>query len=306
MHSIHHLKLISALATHRHFGRAAEALGISQPALSKGLNHLEEVLGAKLFDRTAPVTPTVFGRIVLARGGGVVTAFEEMLREIELTKGLDVGSLTICAGLYPAEISAHEAVGILSGRHPSLQCTLLVKGWVSALDDVLATRCDLAFADITEASANPDLETESLRRSVIRMFCRPGHPLSGRASVSLEELLEYPWVGPSLQGAMRQFLPTEPKPFGVIDPATNTVQLRVLVETFGAIKRIVLGGEAISGAPRALIARDVAEGHLAVLPVDLPWLTLNYGFIWRRGRSLSPAAIEFMEIVRGIEAGLGP
>ena len=67
MHSLHHLELVNALAKYRHFGRAAEELGISQPALSKGLNHLESVLGVKLFDRAAPIAPTAFGDIVLQR-----------------------------------------------------------------------------------------------------------------------------------------------------------------------------------------------------------------------------------------------
>ena len=69
--------------------------------------------------------------------------------------------------------------------------------------------------------------------------------------------------------------------------------------------RVVEHSDGISGAPLFVIADEIADGRVVVLPIDLPWLTLNYGFVWRRGRSFSPAAAAFMARVREIEARLG-
>ena len=305
MHSLHHLELINALAKHRHFGRAAEELRISQPALSKGLNHLESVLGVKLFDRAAPIVPTVFGEIVLQRSATLISAFEELLREIELAKGLDLGTLTISAGIYPSEISAQEAMAELSRQHPWLQCHLSVKDWVGVTDDVLSARCDLGIADIAAASNDPELATEPIRRQVCPMFCRAGHPLAANPQVTFDDVLSFPWVGPNLPQTMTEFLPTTPMPFGYADTAAGRMVPRLRVESFSAIKRIVLSGDALSAAPPPMIKEELAQGRLVLLPVDIPWLAISYGFIWRRGRSLSPTALSYMKIVRAIEARLG-
>ena len=305
MHSLHHLELVNALAKYRHFGRAADELGISQPALSKGLNHLESVLGVKLFDRAAPIAPTAFGEIILQRSNALVHAFEELLREIELAKGVEFGSLAVAAGIYPSEMFIEEALAELSRQRPLIQCSLIVKDWAGVMEDVLTARCDIGIADTQHASENPELTTEHIRKVVCPVFCRAGHPLAGKEALTFEDLLQYPWVGPSLPERISAFFPAEPLPFGIKDPATGRVIPRIRVGTFGAARNIVLSSDAISGAAPYMIKDEIESGRLVWLPVDLPWLAISYGFIWRRGRTLSPAAQAFVRIVRGIEAKAG-
>ena len=85
MHSVRQFELVKALATYRHFGRAAVALGVSQPALTRSLKHLEDSLGVPLFDRQG-VAPTVFGELMLNHGEGVIKGFADFTREIDLAK----------------------------------------------------------------------------------------------------------------------------------------------------------------------------------------------------------------------------
>ena len=77
------LQHLIALVEHAHFGRAAEALHISQPTLSKSIQGLEAELGVKLLDRKhGAITPTVFGQHVLERAGALLTAEDDLRREI--------------------------------------------------------------------------------------------------------------------------------------------------------------------------------------------------------------------------------
>ncbi|MCC6921348.1 MAG: LysR family transcriptional regulator [Alphaproteobacteria bacterium] len=302
MHSIQQLELIAALARHRHFGRAAQELGISQPALTKNLAGIERRLGVKLFDRT-PVAPTLFGDIVLARADAVRNGFEEILRELRLAKGLDTGELRVSAGVYAAEISVYEAMGRLSRRHPALACALAVKSMTDVMSDVQNGACDIGFAQFPEDGVPSEIETELLRTSPLLVYARSGHPLTRQASVSFAEVFDYPWVGPGEIGMVLP--PGIDHPRGPTPP-DRVVKTRIRAETISAIKAIVHNSDALSAAPRVLIGTDAAEGRLTILPLELPWLRMYTGFIWRRGRTLSPAARVFMSLVRDIEEARGP
>ncbi len=161
---------------------------------------------------------------------------------------------------------------------------------------------DLGFADISEARPDPTLDVEMLRPSRLSFFCRAGHTLTRKDRLTVDDLLDYPWVGPSIPGRVLAALPKAEKSFGVIDEVERRFHPRILVETFSSAKQIILAGEGIGAAIPSQIERELTEGVCALVPVEAPWLRLNYGFIVRRGRTPSPAAKAFMDIVREIES----
>jgi DNA-binding transcriptional LysR family regulator len=303
MRSVRQFELVKALATYRHFGRAAAALGVSQPALTRSLKHLEDVLGVPLFDRQG-VTPTVFGELMLNRGEGVIKGFADFTREIDLAKGLEIGELSVSAGPYPAEISGQRAIGMLSAQHPQLFVELKLFNWTKIVNQVLRERIDLGFADLSEAAEHPELQTEPIRSSQLNFFCAATHPLAGRNSLTLENLCEFPWVGPTITDRMRRFLPEGDLPCGVFDAVKNRFLPRILIGNFTAAKHIVLAGQGIGAALPFQLKREIDDGECVLLPIELPWLSLKYGFISKRGRTHSPAAKAFMDNVRQIEKAL--
>lgn len=301
MHSIRHLELIRALAQHRHFGHAAAALGVSQPALTRSLKHLEEQLGATIFDRDG-VVPTVLGRIILERGERILFEFQEMIREISLAQGVETGELRLVSGPYAADISVQRAIGRLSTHHPGLVVRLRIVDWISAIEAVLAGEADLAVAELSEARNNPELETEPISNAQLYFYCGRDHPLATQPAVNFEDLMDFPWVGPTTPGRMSQAMPQEEAVFGTFDRVHGRFLPRITVETFTAARDIVASGLELGVAVPLQIRREVEAGLLILLPVTPPWLRLNYGFVTRRGRSRSPAALAFMTILRGVEA----
>ena len=102
---------------------------------------------------------------------------------------------------------------------------------------------------------------------------------------------------------LRKALPVVDKPFGKFDEFEDQFHPRILVETFSTAKRIVLAGLGIGAAVPLQIEPELKEGRCVTLPVEALWLSLNYGFIAKRGRSLSPAAKAFMEIAEDDRSG---
>ena len=86
----------------------------------------------------------------------------------------------------------------------------------------------------------------------------------------------------------------------------GSIPARILIGNFTAAKQIVLAGQGIGGALPFQLKREIDDGDCVLLPLELPWLSLNYGFISKRGRTHSPAAKAFMDNVRQIEKGLPP
>lgn len=230
-------------------------------------------------------------------------AFAELSRELSLTRGLDLGELSVAMAFYPAEISGHAAAGLLSQRHPNVVVELREMDWSRAKETVLAGGADLAFADIRAASVSYDFDVYPVRSGPLVFFCAATHPLAKALAPTFDDLTRHPWAGPTLPPAMRAAMPSEERLCCVIDKSTGRMRPRILVESFAAAKRVVLVSDALSACLPFQTAAEVAAGRLVPLAVATP-IDINYGFILKRDRMISPVAKAFMRIVRTIEGGI--
>lgn len=286
------LQYLVALAEFRHFGRAAESLGISQPALSRSLNAMEQALGVRLFDRSRRdgVEPTDCGRLLVERGRDLIVKSDELIREIELLKGLETGQLTVTSGMYPAVLTVAKSIGELLRKHPKVRCRMRIATWREATEDVLLRRADLAVAEISEAEQEPQLATEPIAQRQLFFFCRPGHPLADRRKVTIDQVAEYPWVSTRAPQRIRSFLPSDLRASGWIDPANGDFVPAILVDDIHSAWLAVTESDGIGAAPREILQEALQRHEVCELPITLPWLRLNYGLIYLRNRTLSPAA----------------
>jgi DNA-binding transcriptional LysR family regulator len=147
------------LARHKNYARAAAALHLSQPALSRSIAGLEATLGVKLFDRTRQgVAPTAFGERLLARGLSLVTDAAELERELKLMQGLKAGVLKVGAGLYPASLSVATAVGRLAARYPQLRMEMRTADWRAVMRSVPSSELDLGIVELSAADHDQRLK----------------------------------------------------------------------------------------------------------------------------------------------------
>ncbi len=294
---------LRTLVEHGNFGRAANALNISQPALSKSIQALEDELGVALLERNrGAIILTPFGEIVLERSNQLLTVEEDMRREIDLLAGCGSGSLKVALGPYPSIISGSLAIARLSARHPKLRITVHVAGWREVARQVLSRTVDLGIAETSDLEDEETLTTEPVGRHRGYLFCRPGHPLIGRGPVSWAQALAFPWVGTRIPARIANHFPRPVDTAGAIDPANGDFVPAVNLDVSMHVPELLVNSDALAVGSLKMFDADLLASRIVVLPIAGPQFQANYGFIRLKSRSLAPAALAFMNEIRAVEA----
>jgi DNA-binding transcriptional LysR family regulator len=293
-----------AVAEHRGFRKAAEALFLTQPTLTRTIQDLEEALGTKIFDRgKRKVEPTPLGRIFLAHAEKILQAASNLRREIDLARGLEIGQLEIGSGVGPAELHMGKAVGRLSQRYPHLKITLEVTDFVALSHLLRSGRIELFVAETSEVESAADFQVTPLKYLKAYLFCRRGHPLLDPLNqLTLREVLEYPLVMTRLP---RRALDSIAATCGFQNHPDWLKVLPIIKCDYVKIgKEAVSASNAISFILLPMIERELRSGEFVILPVDFPELKTHWGIVQMRNRTISPAAEVFITLLQEVDAEL--
>lgn len=293
------LRQVIALASVGNFRRAAAALKISQPALSKAMQALEKELGVRLFDRQSrAVTTTDFGDRVVRYGKRLLEAEEDLRHDLALIAGLEAGRVNVALGPYPSVVSGFAAAARLGRERPKLAVGLRVGNWRAVTQAVAERRVDLGIAELTDALDNPALATERVGAHVARYFCSPSHPIMGRKRNAFVDLLGYPWATTRIPPRIAAAFPKGLGRAGSIDPLTGDFVPAVELDVPMQLAAFATASDTLVIGAHALFERELRAGALAEVPTAQLNFRAEYGFIWLRHRSLSPAALAYMQAVR--------
>ena len=291
-----------ALAQTRNFARAAEVVHITQPALSRSIATLERELGVRLFDRlTTGVELTAFGKLLIERGTQLIGDVALIKREIDLLGGLQTGSLTVATGPYASESLVGRVASRLLAKHPGLRISVETMDAREVVSGVLEARFDLGVASSARIAKAPKLVIEALEPHTVHFVCRPGHPLCRQKNVELAQILKYPIVAGHIGGDAAQFARVSGAP-GRFDPDTGEFQPTIQVNSIGLAREIVINSDALLPATLGMVQDEIDVGRLTLLdakPLPIPIRPCQF---YRRGRTPSPAALTFMEILREADA----
>jgi DNA-binding transcriptional LysR family regulator len=285
------LRQVLAVAEHRSFSRAARALHVSQPTLTRSLQALEADLGVRLFDRgRRGVELTSVGRVVLAHAQRAENIASDLSRDVELAKGAEIGRLQVGVGPWGGTALVGPAVADVVNRHPQLRVMLTVVSPRDFVERLRRRDIDLVVGDITGLAQQHDLEVTAFSLHRTWVVCRAGHPVTRLVQPTLADLFRYPLAGPPLEPHVVAMLREHPsaefrrlwsRPDGMVPlscdvPATLKVVLRQT--------------ETLSLMPTFMIEDELARGELVILPQFDIGLSVPYGAAWLRDRTLAPPA----------------
>lgn len=298
------LKLLTfavVLAKHRHFGRAAAVLRISQPTLSRNIATLEKQVGMRLFERSRrDVTATPAGSEFLLMATELVSRAEAIANRLQMVRDGVGGRLRVASGTFAHDVAVLPAAVEMIRQNPSIRLELLEREWTAVLGMLMTDHVDFAVFDISQLSRMPELRVESLGKLHGIYFCRAGHPALERGkALRPEDLRACPFVMPTLaqlHAAMIDQVDT-----GLtVDPATGGLLPSIAVSSFRNAREIVERTDAISLGHRQPLADSIAAGRLAEL--KLPWVrkppSVEMGVAYKRERTLPPVARTFIARVR--------
>lgn len=161
MNDLRQLRHFVALAEHEHFARAAAAVHLSQPALSRSIQALESQLGCTLVDRhSRGVSLTAHGRLVLEHARRLLAGSLALSNAVNQLGNLQAGELRLGAGPYPAARLIPQALGQLLQRYPRVQVKLDIANWLELRDSLLDSAIELFVADIRELQDDAQLHIE--------------------------------------------------------------------------------------------------------------------------------------------------
>lgn len=297
------LRQFLALIEHAHFGQAAKALGVSQPALSKSIQLLEQELGVTLFDRrTDGVTLTAFGQVLQAKSQRLLMAEEDLRRDIALLAVGDIGTLKVALGPYPSVISGYRAIARLHARHPNLKVTAHVAGWREVAQQVANGVVDLGIAEISALQGEKEFNCELLGEHQGRLFCRPGHPLLTQRTLKRAQTLDYPWVASRIPSRLAGLLPRAALGCaGAYDTVTGDFVPAIEIDVPMQIVQFVANSNALAIGTLTAFERELLAGEIVPLPLHDQASQAHYGFISLKERSLPPAVEAYMREVRAVE-----
>lgn len=290
---LRHLHTFVAVAQQGTLGRAAETLNLSQPALSKTLNELEQLTGTRLFERgRLGAQLTLVGEQFLTHAVKVLDALNTAGQALNRKEGLNndvvrIGALpTAALGILPTVIGQfHKQQKDITLQVATMNNTMLLAGLKSG-------EIDIGIGRMSDPELMSGLNYELLFLESLKLVVRPGHPLL-QETVTLSRVMEWPVVVSPKGTIPRQNAETLLQSQGCKIPAG-------CIETLSASlsRQLTVDYDYIWFVPSGAVKDDLRRGLLTALPVPTQGAGEPIGILTRVDATFSSGAQTLLSAIR--------
>jgi DNA-binding transcriptional LysR family regulator len=262
------LQAFHAVAKHLSFTKAADALCMTQPAVTFQIRQLEEYFNTRLFDRAS-------GRVALTPAGAVALEYAE--RILALSAELDArlkeigghehGPLMIGASTTIAEFLLPKIIGEFKSRYPGVVPRLVVANSVAVQQRVAECELDIGF--IEGDSCLPTVVADVCCQDELQVVCAPSHPLTRSKTVAPKTLAEHAYIGREAGSGTREVIDHYLRKNGL---PRDSLQVAMEASSPEALKGLVATGIGFAIMSRATAEKEVRLGELVRIPLEPPLL----------------------------------
>ncbi len=291
------LQVFHAVAKHLSFTKAADALFMTQPAVTFQIKQLEEYFSARLFDRAqGRITLTPAGVIALEYAERIIALSAELEARLKDISGQLGGSLLIGIGEYLLP----QLIGEFKGRFPAVVPTLFIGNSEAVQDRVAERTLDLGF--IEGDSHLSSLRSEVCCEDELQVVCAPSHPMAKAPFALPASLTQHPYISREAGSGTRAVIDRYLQEAGVAPDALNVV---VELGSPEALKGLVATGLGFAIMSRVIAAKELELGQLVQIPLRPPLLR-NFSVVYPKERFHSKLVASFLQFARVRLAGMHP
>lgn len=294
-YSLRQLEIFVAISRTESVTRAADELSLSQSATSTALGEFERQFDLQLFDRIGKsLRINETGRQLLPRAVELLDRAHEI--EALLQGHAGFGYMKIGATLTVGNYLATILVARFLQEHPESRIQLQVHNTSTIVQQIVNHELDLGL--IEGDSHHPDIEVQPWIADELVVFSAPDHPLAKLGNISIEQLLQEPWILREKGSGTRE----------TFDRALRNnhakLNIRLELEHTEAIKRAVESGLGIGCISRLALKDAFRRGSL--VPLATPELNLGryFYFLWHKQKYQTTGMREFIALCKAMTAGV--
>ena len=287
------LQVFHAVAKHLSFTKAAEALFMTQPAVTFQIRQLEEHFNTRLFDRAhGRIALTPAGLVALEYAERILGMSAELDTRLKEMSGQVAGPLLIGASTTIAEFLLPQVLGEFKARYPGVVPRLFVANSEAVQDRVAERALDLGF--IEGESHLPSLVTDICCDDELQVVCAPAHPLAKLKSATPKALTEHAYISREPGSGTREVIDHYLTKAGV---APDAMQVVMELGSPEALKGLVTTGLGFAIMSRATVAKETQLGQLVQIPL-MPRLNRHLSVVYPKERFHSRLVSGFVQFAK--------
>lgn len=284
------LQVFHAVAKHLSFTRAADALFMTQPAVTFQIKQLEEQYATRLFERRhGSISLTPAGELVLQYAERILALSDEMETRLSEMTGEMRGPLLVGASTTIAEFMLPRVLGEFNALYPQVRARLIVANSESIESRVAEHTLDVGLIEAPAKTSG--LKSVICCEDELQAICAPDYPLAGLASVTPKTLADYEYISREPGSGTREITDAY---FRANKVPLENLKMQMELGSPEALKGVVSTGLGFAIVSRAVVAKETQLGALAAIPLDPP-LTRSLYLIHPQDRFQSRLAATFID-----------
>jgi len=288
------LLLLIALDDYRNIHRAADELHMTQPAASKQIKDLEEMLDVKLFERLPRgMEPTIYGETMIRHARMALTSLALAHDDIVTLKAGLTGQVEVGVIMTPAMALLPRAIARVKEDAPLLRIGVQLETSNLLLDKLQHGMLDFMIGRIFDTGDTSGLIYEELTEEPACAVVRPGHPLLERKELALQDIAPLPWIVPPHGSILRYRFDMMFRRAG-LEPPSNVVDTTAML----MITALLQQTDSLHVMPIEVAQYYASLNVMRILPIELPCKMDAFGIIRHQDHLLSPGADLLLRAVR--------
>jgi DNA-binding transcriptional LysR family regulator len=291
--NLQYLRVFLTVAEHEHITRASEELILSQPAVTKTIQHLELEVGLELIERHGRrIALTHAGHVLHGYARRVFALEREMEEALSALRDVDAGEVTLAASTTTGVYLLPPIVALFRARYPRVTLNMTILNSHEIVEETLDWNLDFGLVEGDASALPPGLQVEVFAHDELVLVVAPQHRWKGLPALQPEDLREGQLLMREQGSGIREVIEHALLQRGV------QVSPLLTVPDNEAIKQMAMSGVGAAIVSALAVQRELAAGDLVRVPIVGLDMRPELSLVTRTDKQLSRAAQAFCALLR--------